>query len=78
MPSSTVRGMEVFVVRVWTSADSRDRDAGDGIRGRVEHVTSGRRQPFHGLEELGGLIDEHLRSAIADGPDSGWPETRKE
>ena len=56
--------METFVVRIWAPADAREREqAATSVKGRLEHVTSGRRVVFRGIEELGALIANELRRA---------------
>ena len=63
--------METFVVRVWTSADVT-RAPGDGrapaLRGRVEHVRSGRVESFHAAEHLLGFMRQTV-----DGSSTGFP-----
>ena len=54
--------METFVIRVWAPADATERDRPAApVKGRLEHVTSGRRVVFRGIDELGTLIVRELR-----------------
>lgn len=55
--------METFVIRIWAPADAQERRESTRVKGRLEHVTSGRRVVFHGIEELGPLIADELRKA---------------
>ena len=55
--------METFVIRIWAPADEQERQRPSRVKGRLEHVTSGRRVLFHGIEELGPLIADELRKA---------------
>lgn len=55
--------METFVIRIWAPADEQERQESTSVKGRLEHVTSGRRVVFHGIEELGPLIADELRKA---------------
>ena len=49
--------METFVLRVWTPAESNEPVVqGYGLRGFVEHVGSGRSDPFRGGDELLALV----------------------
>jgi hypothetical protein len=61
--------METFVIRIWAPADEEERARATQVKGRLEHVTSGRRVLFHAIEELGPLIVDELRKADED---SGW------
>ena len=58
--------METFVVRVWTSTDVPN-PTGDGgapvLRGRVEHVRSGRVESFHAADQLLGFMRQTIGSA---------------
>jgi hypothetical protein len=65
--------METFVVRIWAPADAREGDR-TPVKGRLEHVTSGRRAVFRGIEELGALIVDELRRERADAAETGAEE----
>jgi hypothetical protein len=58
--------VETFVLRVWIPAEINEPVAQPvGLRGFVEHVGSGRSDPFRGGDELLALVaaavDSHLR-----------------
>lgn len=66
--------METFVVRIWAPADARERDLTRApVQGRLEHVTSGRRVVFRGIEELGTLIVHELELAGRGAGEPGDP-----
>ena len=44
--------METFVIQIPTPAEGRVETSADELRGVVEHVGSGRRQPFADTREL--------------------------
>jgi hypothetical protein len=68
--------VETFVVRIWTPADAAEVEPTTGdVRGRLEHVTSGRGAPFHGTVELGTLILRELRRSDRR---AGRPEEKEE
>jgi hypothetical protein len=74
--------VETFIVRIWrpTAAPS-EAVRGAGMRGFVEHATSGRRQRFTGASELLDLLIEDLDTLgsrmawvdAADPPESDIP-----
>jgi hypothetical protein len=66
--------METFVVRIWSPADAGERDKNVAVKGRLEHVTSGRRVVFRGVEELGTLIVRELRRTGKDAGATGEGE----
>jgi hypothetical protein len=43
--------VETFVVQIWAPVDEPET-SGDDLRGFVEHVDSGRREPFRNSREL--------------------------
>jgi hypothetical protein len=43
--------VETYVVQIWTRSDEEGPSRGD-LRGFVEHVGSGRREPFREVGEL--------------------------
>jgi hypothetical protein len=43
--------METFVVQIWSPVDETGANR-DDLRGFVEHVDSGRREPFRNSREL--------------------------
>jgi hypothetical protein len=52
-----IRAMETFVLRVWIPAEVNEPVAQPlGLRGFVEHVGSGRSDPFRGGDELLELV----------------------
>ena len=60
--------METFVVRIWAPADVRERDQrATSLKGRLEHVSSGRRVIFRGADQLGALIVSELRRTTVAG-----------
>jgi hypothetical protein len=53
--------VETFIVRIWRpTAGPSEAVRGAGMRGFVEHATSGRRQRFMGATELLDLLTEDL------------------
>jgi hypothetical protein len=48
--------VETFVVRVWTG-DQPDAAQGGGLRGVVEHVSSGGHEPFADAGQLIALLN---------------------
>ncbi len=60
--------MQTFVIRVWVPG-SEEGDASDGhgqgLRGLVEHVGSGRCAAFRGSEQLLCLVHASLEAAAA-------------
>jgi hypothetical protein len=48
--------METFVVRVWVPRPDDEAHEPRSVRGLVEHVRTGRSDPFVGPEELVELI----------------------
>ena len=63
--------METFVIRIWTPADSDELSASSSLRGRLEHVSSGRRSSFRGIDELARLIEESLSATAIEAWQSG-------
>jgi hypothetical protein len=59
--------METFVVRIWAPADARERDTDpSSVKGRLEHVASGRGMAFRGTDDLARLIVRELRRTMSD------------
>ena len=52
-----------FVVRVWTDNGPESKSA---WRGRIEHLQSGHKFHFQGLEDLGELLFEKLCSKASN------------
>jgi hypothetical protein len=53
--------VETFIVRIWRPAAAPSEAVrGAGMRGFVEHATSGRRQRFTGAAQLLDLLIEDL------------------
>lgn len=50
--------METYVVQIWVRSDEEAPSRGD-LRGFVEHVGSGRREPFRGAHELIAFLEAH-------------------
>jgi len=46
--------METFVLRIWIPVEFKEPEV--GLRGFVEHVGSGRSDPFRGGDELLALV----------------------
>jgi hypothetical protein len=64
--------METFVVRIWAPADPQELPMTTGrLQGRLEHATSDRGGSFKGIDELGSLILEGLRSASTGQQEAG-------
>lgn len=64
--------METFVVRLWVPGDSSAAEAPSTLCGVVEHVSSGGRAPFVGVEELIAFLEGRLdgsRNEDDRGPD---------
>jgi hypothetical protein len=64
--------METFVVRIWAPADPQELPLTTGsLQGRLEHVTSDRGGSFKGIDELGSLILDGLRSTSMGQQEAG-------
>ena len=53
--------METYVIRIGTRAESETATSHDELRGTVEHVGSGRREPFRGARELLAFLQSEKR-----------------
>ena len=53
-------GVETFVMRVWTPAERADDPERYRLRGFIEHVGSGEREPFRGVGELLAFLEARL------------------
>jgi hypothetical protein len=60
-----------FVVRIWRQGGPSDREC----RGWIEHVQSGRRTSFSGLDQLRYLIADAVGSPVY--PGRSWSERLK-
>jgi hypothetical protein len=59
-PPGEDRGVETFVIRIWTPAELVDDPERFRLRGLAEHVTSGERRPFRGAGELLAFLEARL------------------
>jgi hypothetical protein len=65
--------METYIVRVWSGDELAAR--GDGVRGVVQHVASGRVRSFAGFEQLRDFLDG--RAMAQAGTDSAGAQDRR-
>jgi hypothetical protein len=52
--------VEAFVIRIWTPAERVDDPERYRLRGFIEHVGSGAREPFRGAGELLEFLETRL------------------
>jgi hypothetical protein len=65
--------MQTFVIRVWvpgSEAEDASDEQGQGLRGLVEHVGTGKCAAFRGAEQLLSLVHASLESAARRNSDS--------
>jgi len=59
--------METFVVRVWRPAPGEADSAAAPLTGVVEHIGTGRTDPFQGTQRLAELIATALAASQSQG-----------
>jgi hypothetical protein len=59
--------METFVIQIPTPAEGGNEPSPQELRGVVEHVGSGRRQPFADMRELEVLLRAGYQSVPKEG-----------
>ena len=63
-----IRGMVTFVVRVWIPGEPDEAEAGDGLKGTVEHIDTGEVRVFASETALLKFVREHLARAPSTSP----------
>jgi len=58
--------MVTFVVRVWIPGEPDEAEAGDGLKGTVEHIDSGDVRIFASEGALLTFVREHLSRAASN------------
>jgi hypothetical protein len=53
--------METFVIQIWNQVEGKTEHSGDGLRGFVEHLGSGRRESFRDERDLLSFLNAERR-----------------